>query len=113
MDVLARGFNKVLIMGNLARDPEIRYTASKQAVAKLTVAVGHQYKGKNGEVVDQTDFIPVVVWGSDAERRGQAGARAQRYRPAVCREGRGSCRHLLPGRQHAGAVDNGDEVERM
>lgn len=67
MDVLARGFNKVLIMGNLARDPEIRYTASKQAVAKLTVAVGHQYKGKNGEVVDQTDFIPVVVWGSQAE----------------------------------------------
>ena len=67
MDVLARGFNKVLIMGNLARDPEIRYTASKQAVAKLTVAVGRQYKGKSGEVVDQTDFIPVVVWGSDAE----------------------------------------------
>ena len=64
---MARGFNKVLIMGNLARDPEIRYTASKQAVAKLTVAVGHQYKGKNGEVVDQTDFIPVVVWGSQAE----------------------------------------------
>ena len=67
MDVLARGFNKVVIMGNLARDPEIRYTASKQAVAKLTVAVGRQYKGKSGEVVDQTDFIPVVVWGSDAE----------------------------------------------
>lgn len=64
---LARGFNKVVLMGNLARDPEIRYTAAKQAVAKLTVAVGHQYKGKTGEVVDQTDFIPVVVWGSQAE----------------------------------------------
>jgi single-strand DNA-binding protein len=67
VSVLARGFNKVVIMGNLARDPEIRYTATKQAVAKLTVAVGHQYKGKSGEVVDQTDFIPVVVWGSQAE----------------------------------------------
>ncbi len=64
---MARGFNKVVIMGNLARDPEIRYTATKQAVAKLTVAVGHQYKGKSGEIVDQTDFIPVVVWGSQAE----------------------------------------------
>jgi single-strand DNA-binding protein len=62
-----KGFNKVVIMGNLARDPEIRYTASKTAVAKLTVAVGHRYKAKNGTVVDQTDFIPVVVWDKGAE----------------------------------------------
>lgn len=65
---MSRGFNRVIIMGNLARDPEIRYTASKQAVAKLTVAVGHQYKPKNGgEPIDQVDFITVVVWGSSAE----------------------------------------------
>ena len=65
---MAKGFNKVVIMGNLARDPEIRYTASKTAVAKLTVAVGHRYKAKNGgAVVDQTDFIPVVVWDKGAE----------------------------------------------
>jgi single-strand DNA-binding protein len=64
---MARGFNKVVIMGNLARDPEIRYTASKTAVANLTVAVGHKYKAKNGTVVDQTDFIPVVVWDKGAE----------------------------------------------
>ena len=64
---MARGFNKVVIMGNLARDPEVRYTASKTAVARMTVAVGHKYKAKNGAVVDQTDFIPVVAWDKSAE----------------------------------------------
>lgn len=64
---MARGFNKSIIMGNLARDPEVRYTTSKQAVAKLTVAVNRQWKNKDGEVQDQADFIPVVVWGSQAE----------------------------------------------
>lgn len=64
---MAKGFNKVVIMGNLARDPEIRYTASKTAVAKITVAVGHKFKSKTGALVDQTDFIPVVVWDKGAE----------------------------------------------
>jgi single-strand DNA-binding protein len=64
---MARGFNKTILMGNLARDPEVRYTTSKQAVAKMTVAVNRQWKNKDGEVQDQADFIPVVVWGSQAE----------------------------------------------
>ncbi|HBG14140.1 MAG TPA: single-stranded DNA-binding protein [Synergistaceae bacterium] len=64
---MARGFNKAILMGNLARDPEVRYTTSKQAVARLTVAVNRQWKNRDGEVQDQADFIPVVVWGSQAE----------------------------------------------
>ncbi len=64
---MARGFNKAILMGNLARDPEVRYTTFKQAIAKLTVAVGRQWKGRDGEVQDQTDFIPVVVFGPQAE----------------------------------------------
>ena len=64
---MARGFTKAILMGNLARDPEVRYTTTKQAVAKLTVAVSRQWKNKDGEVQDQADFIPVVVWGSQAE----------------------------------------------
>lgn len=64
---MARGFNRVILMGNLARDPEIRYTAGKQAVANFTVAVGRSWKDKNGELQESTDFIPVVVWGSTAE----------------------------------------------
>ncbi len=64
---MARGFNKVILMGNLARDPQIRYTASKQAVASFSVAVNRSWKGKNGELQESVDFIPVVVWGVQAE----------------------------------------------
>lgn len=64
---MARGFNKVIIMGNLTRDPEIRYTASNKAYARFTVAVGRAWKGSNGELQEHTDFIPVVVWGPQAE----------------------------------------------
>lgn len=64
---MARGFNKAILMGNLTRDPEVRYTTSKQAVAKFTVAVNRQWKSKDGELKDQVDFIPVVVWGPQGE----------------------------------------------
>lgn len=64
---MARGFNKVILMGNLARDPEIRYTVDKRAWARFTVAVGKQWKDRNGELRDSADFIPVVVWGPQAE----------------------------------------------
>lgn len=64
---MARGFNKVILMGNLTKDPEIRYTVNKQAVASFTVAIGSQWKGGNGELQERTDFVPVVVWGAQAE----------------------------------------------
>ena len=65
---MARGFNKVIVMGNLARDPDIRHTPSKQKVARITVAVGRQWKNKvTGELQSQTDFIPVVAWGNLAD----------------------------------------------
>ena len=43
---MARGFNKVTLMGNLARDPEIRYTVDKRAWVRFTVAVGYSWKNK-------------------------------------------------------------------
>ena len=64
---MARGFNKVVLMGNLARDPEIRYTVDKRAWVRFTVAVGYSWKNKNGEIQNEADFIPVVVWGPRAE----------------------------------------------
>jgi single-strand DNA-binding protein len=64
---MARGFNKVVLMGNLARDPEIRYTVDKRAWASFSVAVNYSFKSKSGEIKDGVDFIPVVVWGSSAE----------------------------------------------
>ncbi|MDR1915490.1 MAG: single-stranded DNA-binding protein [Synergistaceae bacterium] len=60
---MSRGFNRVILMGNLARDPDIRHTPSKQKVARITVAIGRQWKNKvTGELQSHTDFIPVVAW---------------------------------------------------
>ncbi len=60
--------NKVLIIGNLTRDPELRYTPNGQAVAGFTVAVNRRYKNNmTGETVEKTDFIPVEVWRKQAE----------------------------------------------
>jgi single-strand DNA-binding protein len=60
---MSRGFNRAILMGNLARDPDIRHTPNKQKVARITVAVGRQWKNKvTGELQSQTDFIPVVAW---------------------------------------------------
>ncbi|MFH1784500.1 MAG: single-stranded DNA-binding protein [bacterium] len=60
--------NKILLMGNLTRDPELRYTPGGQAVAAFTVAVNRRYKNNTtGETVDKADFIPVEVWRKQAE----------------------------------------------
>lgn len=60
---MSRGFNKVILLGNLARDPDIRHTPAKQKVARFSVAVGRQWKNKQtGETESHTDFIPVVAW---------------------------------------------------
>lgn len=68
---MARGFNKVVLMGNLARDPEVRYTVDKRAWVRFTIAVGYSWKNKAGEYQDATDFIPVVAWGPLADRCGR------------------------------------------
>lgn len=57
--------NKIIIMGRLTRDPEMRHTQNGTAVASLTLACDRDFKPKNGE--KETDFIDVVVWGKTAE----------------------------------------------
>ena len=65
---MSRGFNRTILMGNLAKDPDIRATQSKQKVARLTVAVGKQWKDKQtGEAKSHTDFINVSAWGFTAD----------------------------------------------
>lgn len=59
--------NKVFILGNLTRDPELKYTPQSNAVTKLGVAVNRQYKGSDGELKKETDFFTVVVWGKAGE----------------------------------------------
>ncbi|MEI7885275.1 MAG: single-stranded DNA-binding protein [Clostridia bacterium] len=57
--------NKIILIGRLTRDPELRYTSSGLAVANFTVAVDRPYKNQQGE--KETDFIRVVVWRKQAE----------------------------------------------
>ena len=68
---MAANFNKVLLIGNLTRDPELRYIPSGSAVATFTVAVNRVYKDQSGEKKEQTSFIRVVVWGRRAEVCGE------------------------------------------
>lgn len=63
--------NKVLLMGNLTRDPELRYTTGGAAVANLGLATNRVYKDKNGEKKEEATFIRIVVWGRQAEICGQ------------------------------------------
>ena len=60
-------YNRVLLMGNLTRNPELRYTPSGTAVSDLGLAVNENFKNKAGETVEQTCFVDVVVWGRQAE----------------------------------------------
>lgn len=64
---MAASFNKVLLMGNLTRDPELRYIPSGQGVTTFTVAVNRVYNSQSGEKKEEVSFIRIVVWGKMAE----------------------------------------------
>ena len=59
--------NKAMIIGNLGRDPEMRYTPSGQAVTQFTVAVNRNYKDSQGERQEETEWFRIVAWGQQAE----------------------------------------------
>jgi len=63
--------NKVFLMGNLTRDPELRYIPSGSAVASFTVAMNRIYKLQTGEKKEEVSFVKVVVWGRMAEVVGE------------------------------------------
>lgn len=63
--------NKVFLIGNLTRDPELRYIPSGSAVATFTLAINRVYNTQSGEKKEQTSFIRIVVWGRRAEICGE------------------------------------------
>lgn len=63
--------NKVILVGNLGRDPEMRYLPSGEAVASLSVATTDKYKDKSGQMVEQTEWHRVSFFGRTAEVCGQ------------------------------------------
>ena len=62
--------NSVQLLGNLARDPEVRYTKTGRAVATFTVAASNTYVDQNGETKEQTAFVNCVAWGKLGEAAG-------------------------------------------
>ena len=64
-------FNKVILMGNLTRDPEVRYTPKGSAVTDIGLAVNRVYSTDNGEKREETTFVDVTLWGRTAEIAGE------------------------------------------
>lgn len=64
-------FNKVFLMGNLTKDPELRYTPQGVAVLNLRLAVNRKFRNKNQELKEEVCFITAVVWNKQAETCNQ------------------------------------------
>jgi single-strand DNA-binding protein len=64
-------FQTIIIVGNVGRDPEMRYTPSGQAVTSFSVATNRQYTNNNGETVKETIWFRVSAWGKQAETCNQ------------------------------------------
>jgi single-strand DNA-binding protein len=63
--------NKVILIGNLGRDPELRYTQGGQAVANFSVATTEKYSSRDGTPQERTEWHRIVVWGKQAENCAQ------------------------------------------
>ena len=64
-------FNKIIIVGNLGRDPELRYTAQGTPVCSFSVATNERRKDRNGEMQDQTTWFRITLWNRLAETASQ------------------------------------------
>ena len=60
-------FNKVILMGNLTRDPELRYTPKGTAIARIGLAINRTWKNETGETKEEVTFVDVDAWGRQAE----------------------------------------------
>lgn len=68
---MAKGVNKVILIGNLGQDPELRYTQSGTAVCNLRIATPDSYKDRDGQWVEKTEWHSVVAWARLAEICGE------------------------------------------
>lgn len=64
---MAKGFNKVILMGNLTRDPETRTTGGGQSVTNFSLAVSRSWKGQDGQTQEQVSYINCVAWAKTGE----------------------------------------------
>jgi single-strand DNA-binding protein len=59
--------NHVVLIGNLTDDPELRYTPTGMARARFSIAVNRRWRDRDGNLQEETTFVPIVVWGQQAE----------------------------------------------
>ena len=64
---MAASLNRVILIGNLTGDPELRYTPSGTARTRFSIAINRQYKDSSGQLQEETTFVPIITWGSQAE----------------------------------------------
>ncbi|OGR27405.1 MAG: hypothetical protein A2139_14630 [Desulfobacca sp. RBG_16_60_12] len=74
---MSRGINKVILIGNLGRDPEVTYTQGGLAIAKFSLATTESRKDASGEWKDETQWHRIVLFGKTAETAGQYLAKGQ------------------------------------
>lgn len=68
--------NKIILLGRFTRDPEVRYTSTGKVVCQGTIAVDRPFVNQDGQ--HEADFIPIVIWGKQAEVCGNSFAKGQR-----------------------------------
>ncbi len=103
--------NRVIVLGNLGRDPEIRYTSDERAIANLSLATSSRYKDKSsGELKEQTEWHKIVLYNRLAEvareylKKGQSVYVEEDYRPGSGRsKWTGSLHYRNSWRQYANA----------
>lgn len=64
---MSASLNRVILIGNLTGDPELRFTPGGAARTRFSIAVNRQYKDASGKVQEEVTFVPIVVWGPQAE----------------------------------------------
>lgn len=75
---MSRGYSRIIVVGNLGRDPEMRYTPSGTPVTNFSIAVNRRRPSGGGEYVDETDWYRVAVFGRQAEVADQYLARGMK-----------------------------------
>ncbi len=68
---MAANINRVLLAGNLTRDPQVKFLANERAVANFGLAINRRYKSADGQLKEETTFVDVEAWGRTAELVGQ------------------------------------------
>jgi single-strand DNA-binding protein len=68
---VALSLNKVVLAGNLTRDPQVRFFANERAVADFGLAINRKFKDKDGQLKEETTFVDIEAWGRTAELVGQ------------------------------------------